>query len=120
MALSGSCFSRYVDAPASSSSPMSNVSYLCTFPIQDTNALVFRALPSALGVSVKNNFEMNSITVPRRPGEAVGGICTLKSDEKTITINVEYNQLDPLLRSTISPDGDLPDESGLVCPHHHY
>ena len=39
---------------------------------QDTNALVFRSVPAAIGVSVRNQFAMNSLTVPRKPGEAVG------------------------------------------------
>lgn len=30
-----------------------------------------------LGVSVTRGFLMNSVTVPRLPGEAVGGICKL-------------------------------------------
>ena len=29
-----------------------------------------------------------------------------------MTINVEYNQLDPLLRATVSPEGDVNDDSG--------
>ena len=29
------------------------------------------------------------------------------------TINVEYNQLDPLLRDTTSPDGDVNDDTGF-------
>ncbi|EGR28427.1 hypothetical protein IMG5_175820 [Ichthyophthirius multifiliis] len=44
---------------------------------QDTNPLVFRSLPSVLGVSKSKNLEVNSITVPRKPGEAVGAICKL-------------------------------------------
>jgi UDP-sugar pyrophosphorylase len=81
---------------------------------QDTNGVVFRAIPALLGVSVKNDFEVNSLTVPRKPGEAVGGICRLtKKDGTAVTINVEYNQLDPLLRETISKDGDVPDASGF-------
>ena len=82
--------------------------------LQDTNGLVFRAVPAALGVSVKNGFAVNSVTVPRKPGEAVGGICKLnKADGSgSLTINVEYNQLDPLLRDTTG-DGDVADESGF-------
>ena len=34
---------------------------------------------------------MNSITVPRIPGEAVGAICHLKKDSENLIINVEYN-----------------------------
>ena len=62
---------------------------------------MFRAIPSVLGVSKQHNFELNSITVPRKPKEAVGAICKLKdkSTQKEITINVEYNQLDPLMKS---------------------
>lgn len=81
---------------------------------QDTNGIVFHALMAALGVSKKNSFEVNSLTVPRKPGEAVGGICKLThNNNSSITINVEYNQLDPLLRGTISPQGDVPDASGF-------
>ena len=43
---------------------------------------------------------MNSVCVPRKPGEAMGAICKLvnnKNSEKEIVINVEYNQLQPLL-----------------------
>jgi len=59
---------------------------------QDTNPLVFKALPSVLGVSKQKNMEVNSITVPRKPGEAVGAICNLKhKDGRNLTINVEYN-----------------------------
>lgn len=81
---------------------------------QDTNALVFRAIPSALGVSVKKDFDVNSICVPRKPGEAMGGIATLTNEavNQKITINVEYNQLDPLLRASWNKDGDVADENG--------
>lgn len=61
---------------------------------QDTNALALKTIPSVLGVSRKNNWEMNSITVPRKPGEAVGGICRLvdvNDSSKEVVINVEYN-----------------------------
>lgn len=76
---------------------------------QDTNALVFRGIPAALGVSVRNQFALNSIAVPRKPGEAVGGICKLtKPDGSSVTLNVEYNLLDPLLRNG-GGGGDEPD-----------
>lgn len=82
---------------------------------QDTNGLVFRSLIAALGVSAKHGFDVNSITVPRRPGEAVGAICQLTNEDgsRDLTVNVEYNQLDPLLRATVSPEGDVADESGF-------
>lgn len=58
---------------------------------QDTNPLVFRALPSVLAISKTKNLEVNSITAPRKPGEAVGAICKLTKGEERLTINVEYN-----------------------------
>mmetsp|Transcript_66535 Transcript_66535/g.138695 ORF Transcript_66535/g.138695 Transcript_66535/m.138695 type:complete len:666 (-) Transcript_66535:380-2377(-) len=68
---------------------------------QDTNGIIFRALPSVLGVSAKLGAAINSVCVPRTPGEAVGGICKLShGDGRVVTVNVEYNQLDPLLRTT--------------------
>jgi UDP-sugar pyrophosphorylase len=45
-----------------------------TFFFQDTNAVSFRSFIAALGVSKKHNFAMNSITIPRLPGQAVGGM----------------------------------------------
>lgn len=81
---------------------------------QDTNALAFNSFPSALGVSYKNKFVINSITIPRKPGEAVGGICKLTDNQgKSITLNVEYNQLDALLRDKYNPLGDVANQNGL-------
>eukprot|EP00743_Colponemidia_sp_Colp-15_P001621 GILK01001770.1.p1 GENE.GILK01001770.1~~GILK01001770.1.p1 ORF type:complete len:591 (+),score=105.00 GILK01001770.1:58-1830(+) len=80
---------------------------------QDTNGLIYKAVPAILGVSAKNNFDINSVTVPRKAGEAAGAICKLTHrDGHSLTINVEYNQLDPLLRSSGFPEGDRPDASG--------
>jgi len=43
----------------------------------------------------------------------MGGIAKLtKDDGSSLTINVEYNQLDPLLKKTINPDGDVADATG--------
>eukprot|EP00878_Enallax_costatus_P012422 GHUV01012973.1.p1 GENE.GHUV01012973.1~~GHUV01012973.1.p1 ORF type:complete len:435 (+),score=164.29 GHUV01012973.1:385-1689(+) len=86
---------------------------MCASP-QDTNALVFRALLAALGLSVANDYDMNSLAVPRKAKEAIGAITKLdKADGSgSMTVNVEYNQLDPLLRSTINKDGDVNDASG--------
>lgn len=82
---------------------------------QDTNALALKTLPSVLGVSRKNNWEMNSIAVPRMPGEAMGAICKLvdqTDSSKEIVINVEYNQLDSLLKAKWNEKGDIPNEKG--------
>ena len=51
--------------------------------IQDTNALALKAIPSFLGVTAKNNWEMNTLAVNRKPGEKCGGLCKLNEyDEK--------------------------------------
>lgn len=81
--------------------------------IQDTNGQVFNAMFAALGTSIREGYLYNSVGVNRIPGEAVGGLCKLKSDKGDITLNVEYNQLDPLLRATVSPEGDVPNEKGF-------
>ncbi|KAJ1615524.1 secreted UDP-N-acetylglucosamine pyrophosphorylase-like protein [Cryptosporidium canis] len=68
--------------------------------IQDTNALVFNSVLPVLGVTAKESFVMNSLTIPRIPCEAVGALCKLRyPDGRKITINTEYNQLTPLLKS---------------------
>jgi len=60
----------------------------------DTNPLIFKCVPSLIAISIKNNFDMNSVIVPRKPGEAVDAICELNNkDGSKLTINVEYNQL---------------------------
>lgn len=80
---------------------------------QDTNSLVFRVVPGALGVSKEKGFQFNSLCVPRKAKEAIGAIAELAhTDGRKMTVNVEYNQLDPLLRATINPDGDVNDEKG--------
>lgn len=81
--------------------------------MQDTNGQVFNVLPAALGVSAEKDFDFNSIAVNRIPGEACGGLARLVGNGKELTVNVEYNQLDPLLRATVSPEGDVPNEQGF-------
>jgi UDP-sugar pyrophosphorylase len=81
--------------------------------IQDTNGQVFNAMPAAIGVSVEQGYDFNSIAVNRVPGEAVGGLAKLVRPGKELTLNVEYNQLEPLLRATVSPEGDVPNEQGF-------
>ncbi len=83
------------------------------FVIQDTNGQVFNALPAAIGVSVEKGFDFNSLAVNRIPGEAVGGLAKLVNGKTELTLNIEYNQLDPLLRATVSPEGDVPDAQGF-------
>ena len=83
---------------------------------QDTNALALKTLTSVLGVSKKNNWEMNTITVPRMPGEAIGAICKLVDEtdpSKEIVINVEYNQLESLLKAKWNAAGDVANAKGF-------
>lgn len=79
--------------------------------LQDTNVLVFRGLLCSIGVSEKLDLAMNSLTVPRNDGEAVGAICKLvnESEKKELTVSVEYNQLESLLSST---DVTFPKQEG--------
>ena len=79
----------------------------------DPAAVSRAALALCAGVSVKYGYDMNSLAVPRRAKEAIGGIAALrKPDDATLTINVEYNLLDPLLRASGWADGDVNDDSG--------
>ncbi|GFZ09833.1 UDP-sugar pyrophosphorylase [Actinidia rufa] len=80
---------------------------------QDTNGLLFKAIPASLGVSATKQYHVNSLAVPRKAKEAIGGIAKLNhADGRTMVINVEYNQLDPLLRATGFPDGDVNCKTG--------
>ncbi|XP_040942853.1 UDP-sugar pyrophosphorylase [Gossypium hirsutum] len=80
---------------------------------QDTNGLLFKAIPASLGVSATNQYQVNSLAVQRKAKEAMGGITRLThSDGRSMVINVEYNQLDPLLRAAGHPDGDADCETG--------
>ena len=55
---------------------------------------------------------MNTVTVPRVPKEAIGAIARLEGGAP-LTINVEYNQLDALLKTT-PVGGDVADsDTGL-------
>ena len=85
---------------------------------QDTNAMAFRSVPAALGVSKLRGFHVNSLAVPRKAKEAIGALCKLTGPKgETMTLNVEYNQLDPVLRATVSPEGDVNDPSTGFSPY---
>ena len=93
------------------------VEYVCF--LQDTNPLVVNGLLVALGLSIEESFMMNSICVPRIPGEAAGAITKLTHDndvEKDLVINVEYNVLDPLLRSGGGGGGETSLERMVTAP----
>lgn len=79
---------------------------------QDTNSLAFKAIPSLLGCTYKQNFVVNTMSIKRKPGDALGALCKLTKEHKSITINVEYNQLDSLLKSKYNKDGDVANNEG--------
>ncbi len=90
---------------------------------QDTNGLAFNALSTMLGVSIKHNLDVNTLTVPRKAKQSMGAITQLVQTEsflgsgKTMTINIEYNQLDPLLRASGQyPNGDVNDPVTNLSP----
>jgi UDP-sugar pyrophosphorylase len=86
--------------------------------LQDTNGQVFNGIPAALGVSIEKDFAMNFLTTPRAAGEAAGAITMLmhKQTSKSITCNVEYNQLGPMLIATVDPAGDVADPQTGLSP----
>jgi len=89
------------------------------FFFQDTNPLVLHTVLPTLGVSVSKRFSMNTVCVPRRGGEAAGAITKLAATDgdasKDLVINVEYNQLEPLLLSATGK-GDENDASTGYSP----
>jgi UDP-sugar pyrophosphorylase len=82
---------------------------------QDTNGIGMHSLPAMLGVSKKYDLIMNMLAVPRKAKQAIGAITKLEkpSTGEVRTINVEYNMLDPLLRATVSKEGDVNDDTGF-------
>lgn len=89
----------------------------CYF-FQDTNGLLLYALSATLGVSVSLDLQVNSVAIPRFAKQDIGAIAKLvHSDGREITVNVEYNQLDPLLRSTVAPEGDTNDSATGHSPY---
>jgi len=81
---------------------------------QDTNPMTFKSLLPLVAVSAKHDFDMNTATVPRKPGEAMGAICKMTNDKtkESLTINVEYNQLDSVLKAKYKKEGDVPEKDG--------
>jgi len=93
------------------------IEWMCLF--QDTNGLAFHTLPVMLGVSSKLDLIMNSLAVPRKAKQAIGAVTKLKNTKtgEYRTINVEYNQLDPLLRASGFKDGDVNDKKTGFSPY---
>ena len=88
-----------LDGRLDSLAPFKGLKWVCFF--QDTNALVFRAIPASLAISKTSNFAVNSLAVPRKAKEAIGAICKLVKDDSTMTLNVEYNQVRPLCSDSL-------------------
>ena len=81
---------------------------------QDTNTLYLMTFLSSLGVSARNKMQVNSVAMPRRAKEAVGSIANLRHvDGRSIVVNVEYNQLEPLLLATGHAEGDVDGPDGF-------
>ena len=80
----------------------------------DTNVLAFNCVPASIGASVKFNYDINSVVVPRRPKDAIGAICRInRKDGSSVVQNVEYNLVDPLLRDKYNGKGDIANETGF-------
>jgi UDP-sugar pyrophosphorylase len=80
---------------------------------QDTNALCFTVTTAAIGVSVADKLDVNSVAIPRKAKDAVGAITKLvRADGSSITVNVEYNQLEPMLKASGFPEGDVNSSDG--------
>ena len=56
---------------------------------QDTNGLAFHTLPLMLGVSSKLDLIMNSLAVPRKAKQAIGGIAQLHNKKLGLTRYVD-------------------------------
>jgi len=65
---------------------------------QDTNPMCFRTLPVALRVSQEHKLDVNFVAIPRKARAATGALMRLRSSSREMTVNVEYNYLDHLLK----------------------
>ena len=82
--------------------------------LMDTNVLSFNCIPASIGASVKYNFDLNSVVVPRRPRDSIGAICKInRKDGTSVVQNVEYNLLDSLLKENYNGKGDIANDKGF-------
>ena len=86
--------------------------------------LVFNAVPAALGVSVRRGLALNFVSVRRRAGDASGALIELVRERGDgdsggrVLANVEYNQLESLLRAaSAGASGDEPDPGTGWSPY---
>lgn len=55
-------------------------------------------------------------TLPRSRGISFSRLIQNCRGRSSLIINVEYNQLDPILRATVSPEGDINDPATGLSP----
>ncbi len=86
--------------------------------MQDTNSLQLYTLSAILGVSINMNLAVNSLAIQRKANEPIGGIARLTRDDdgREMVANVEYNQLDSLLRYSGYLGGDVNDQKMGFSP----
>jgi len=86
---------------------------------QDTNGLGLLTLPAMLGVSEEMELEVNFCSVKRYAKQAIGALAKLvhSQDGREMNVNIEYNQLDPMLRATTNKDGDINDPATGCSPY---
>lgn len=58
---------------------------------QDENVLAMKTLCSLLGVSVEQNWEMNSVCVPRKRREEMGTMCKMDLNDEELLVNVDFD-----------------------------
>ncbi|WMV26423.1 hypothetical protein MTR67_019808 [Solanum verrucosum] len=56
---------------------------------QDTNGLLFKAIPAALGVSTTKQYHVNSLAVPRKAKETIGGITKLTHKDASSSLSMD-------------------------------
>ena len=80
--------------------------------MQDTNILAIYGFATLVGLSTVNHLDFTSLGIVRKPGEKVGSICRLQSNEgKSLTCNVEYCDFEKLLMA-LTGKGDESNENG--------
>lgn len=80
--------------------------------------MAFFTLPAQIGVSIDKSLEVNLMTVPRKAKQKIGAIAKMTNlDGSIMTINVEYNQLEPLLQKNGHSEGDTNDQNTGFSPY---
>jgi len=81
--------------------------YKWIYFFQDTNSLSFKTLPATLGLSTRHDYDVNTMSVPRKSGDACGALLKFRRPDGSVLINnVEYNEVQGLLQSLGLPDHD--------------